>query len=190
MRGFIGLFIVFLLYSIPLQVSATSYEELPPQEVIDRAEVIVVGGYDFKHRTETSEFVYDGYSFDVDTVIKGEIGQEITAGIDRFDVSWADDFQKEGGRFMLLLENIPEADFLTPVVAGNGMVQLMGNTVRGDNGDKVFYREFLNENLRETKQSPGSGDSKSLTSVLFLVGAFNLGGVLLLDRRNHPAGYP
>ncbi|REJ10971.1 hypothetical protein [Halobacillus trueperi] len=137
MRRYVGLLIIVFLCSIPLQVSATSYEKLDPQEVVDRAEVIVIGTYDFDRRSEGSEFIFDGYPFDVEAVLKGKVGEEITAGIDRFDVSWAKDFQEKGGRFMLLLENIPEADFLTPVVAGNGMVQLMGDTVQEESEEKI-----------------------------------------------------
>ncbi|WLR47385.1 hypothetical protein LC065_18005 [Halobacillus litoralis] len=188
MRYFIGSLIVILLYSLPLQVNATSYEKIDPEEVVDRAEVIVIGSYDFNRRSEVSEFVFDGHPFKVDAVLRGDVGEEITAGIDRFDVSWAKDFQDEGGRFMLLLENIPEADFLTPVVAANGMVQLQGEVVKEDGKDKDFYTELLKENPPQTKQSPKSEESASFTSVLFLVGVFNIGGVFFLRRRSHWAG--
>ncbi|SDN98002.1 hypothetical protein [Halobacillus aidingensis] len=117
-------------------------------------------------------------------VLKGKVGEEITAGIDRFDVSWAKDFQEKGGRFMLLLENIPETDFLTPVVAANGMVQLMGDSVQDEGEDKTFYTEFMKEHPSKEKRTPVSEDSTSSTSILFLVGAVNLGGVFFLQRRN------
>lgn len=184
MRHFIGLLIVVFLCSLPLQVSATSYEKLDAQEVVDRAEVIVIGTYDFGRRSEGSEFVFDGYPFDVEAVLKGKVGEEITAGIDRFDVSWAKDFQEKGGRFMLLLENIPETDFLTPVVAANGMVQLMGDSVQDEGEGKTFYTEFMKEHPSKEKRTPVSEDSTSSTSILFLVGAVNLGGVFFLQRRN------
>ena len=97
-------------------VSATSWVEVKPQEVVDSAEVIVTGKYDFTSKPKPSEFVFQGLDFNIKNVYKGDVSEQIiTAGIDYNDVAWAEEFQNEDGEFLLLLEKSKDADFLIPV---------------------------------------------------------------------------
>ena len=65
--------------------------------------------------------------------IKGEAPKQIIAGIDRFDVGWAEELQSEGGEFLLFLEKSDSAKFLTPVGGPNGMVQVLSGIVKYEN---------------------------------------------------------
>ena len=51
-------FIIFLF--ITPHVSATSWVVLEPEQVVERADVIVRGTYDFSSKPELSDFVFQG----------------------------------------------------------------------------------------------------------------------------------
>ena len=142
---FIGLMIV------GASVSATSWVELDPQEVSDRAEVIVIGKYDFTSKSISSDFIFQGYEFNVTSVYKGEASKKLLVGIDGNDVGWAEEFQNDGGEFLLFLEKA-EDEILLPVGGPNGMIQLFNGKVEHHNdASKSFYEEFLKE---QSKKQP------------------------------------
>ena len=157
-------------------VSATSWAELDPQEVNERAKVIVSGQYDFSSKPIQSGFIFQGMAFNVDNVYKGDVPKQIIAGIDQFDVGWAEEFQNEGGEFLLFLEESEKAEFLTPVGGPNGMVQVLeGKVVGFGKENNAFYDKILNGKsnsptieIENTKQS--------LTSIIILVIS---GGILI-----------
>lgn len=141
---FIGMMVV------GASVSATSWVELDPQEVSDRAEVIVIGKYDFTSKSISSDFIFQGYEFNVTSVYKGEASKKLLVGIDGYDVGWAEEFQNDGGEFLLFLEKTEDADFLLPVGGPNGMIQLSdGNVEHHNDASKRFYEEFLKEQSKE-----------------------------------------
>ncbi|HZG59549.1 MAG TPA: hypothetical protein VEY68_03485 [Anoxybacillus sp.] len=129
---------------INTRVSATSWAELKPQEVSDRAEVIVIGKYDFSSKPKSSDFIFQGFTFNVKNVYKGDVPKQTIAGIDYNDVGWAEEFQNKGGEFLLFLEKSEEVDFLIPVGGPNGMVQIFNGKVENQNDEsRVFYEDFL-----------------------------------------------
>ncbi|WP_052342583.1 hypothetical protein [Bacillus sp. EB01] len=132
-----------LLMNTP--VFATSWVEIDPKEVVNRADVVVSGTYDFSDERKESEFIFHGVAFNVSKVYKGDnISKKITAGLDPFDDGWVDEFQRAGGEFLLFLENSAEADFLVPVGGPNGMIQLKnGKVVHPVDTKRVFFEEFL-----------------------------------------------
>jgi hypothetical protein len=148
------LFFTFFFLSIMIinsRVSATSWVELKPQEVIDRAEVIVIGKYDFSSKSKPSDFVFQGLDFNVKNVYKGDISKKLTAGIDYNDVGWVNEFQNKGGEFLLFLENSEDADFLIPVGGPNGMVQVSNGKVEDTNDERrTFFEDFLKAQPEKT----------------------------------------
>lgn len=137
------LFTSLIITSQP--VSATSWVGLEPQEVLERAEVIIMGTYDFTSEPEPSQFVFQGFDFKVKSVYKGDIhDQTITAGLDYLDLGWADEFQNEDGEFLLFLENSEYHDFLIPVGGPNGMIQIKNGKVEEFEIERnLFYEDFL-----------------------------------------------
>ena len=53
--------------------------------------------------------------FHVNTVYKGDVSRKIIAGIDGMDVGWAQEFQNQGGEFVLFLQMTEDFNFLIPV---------------------------------------------------------------------------
>ncbi|WP_164670115.1 hypothetical protein [Virgibacillus doumboii] len=161
---FILILIIFIL-GINIKVSASSYETLEPQEVVKRADIIVIGKYNFNDNPEESDFIYSGYEFDVERVLKGEATTEITAGIDMYDVSMTKDFQEKGGKFLLLLEHTEFASYPTPVVAQNGMVKLINGKVDEEGKKRTFYEDFIDG---KSPKSNSDGTVKLSISVAIL----------------------
>lgn len=126
-------------------VKATSWVVLEPEEVLERAEVIILGTYDFTSEPQPSQIVFQGFDFNVKSVYRGDIhDQTITAGLDIFDLGWADEFQSEDGEFLLFLENSEYHDFLIPVGGPNGMIQLKNGKVEEFEIERnLFYEDFL-----------------------------------------------
>src|SRR5690625_1993764 len=96
-------------------LSATSWVELEPEEVEEKAEIVVLETYDFSEKSKGRESVFEGYPFYVTDVYKGATKEIITVGIDGFDVGWATEFQENDGSFLLFLKKLDKAAFLTPV---------------------------------------------------------------------------
>src|SRR5699024_8182994 len=64
-------------------------------------------------------------------------------GIDGFDVGWAKEFQENDGTFLLFLERLDKAAFLTPVGGLNGMIQVVDDQVvpKEPFFDAIFQRD-------------------------------------------------
>nr|WP_295973485.1 hypothetical protein [uncultured Bacillus sp.] len=151
-----------------MNVSATSWVVLEPEKVEARADVIIKGTYDFSSEPVLSDFVFQGLDFHVDTVYKGDAREEMTAGIDGFDIGWAQEFQNKGGEFLLFLEKTEDTDFLIPVGGPNGMVQMFDRQVADPNEDRRAY--FINFLKREKSALPSKeNDSQGTHSGLLLV---------------------
>jgi hypothetical protein len=147
--------IVLLLTSFSIgsiRGEATSWVVLEPQEVVSRAEVVVLGKYDFSSKpVPGGQSIFDGVRFEVTKVYKGQdIPYSITAGIDNFDNGWVDEFQQQGGEMLLFLEK-KDPSFLTPVGGPNGMIQINnGQVVHHEGKIRNFYDDYLKEEPKET----------------------------------------
>ena len=95
------LVVASLLLFVNTTIFATSWAELEPQVVIDNAEVIITGQYDFTSKPVQGDYIFQGYDFHVKHVYKGEVTENITVGIDHYDVNWANQFQSIDGQFLL-----------------------------------------------------------------------------------------
>jgi hypothetical protein len=154
MQRIIFCIILFLTsFSIgSIQGEATSWAILEPEEVLSKAEVVVLGKYDFSSSPIIGEHpIFNGFDFQVIKVYKGQdIPSTITAGIDGFDNGWVDEFQEQGGEMLLFLEK-RDASFLTPVGGPNGMIQINnGKVEHPDEKTRNFYEDFLKEEPKET----------------------------------------
>ena len=162
---FASFYITLLMISNP--VLARSWVKIEPEEVLDRAEVIIIGKYDFTSEPKPGESVFQGLDFNVKNMYKGEIhAQTIIAGLDYNDVGWAEDFQNEGGEFLLFLENSEYADFLVPVGGPNGMIEIQNGKVEDfDNERQLFFEDFLKS---QPEKSDTANNSQSDESNLYL----------------------
>jgi hypothetical protein len=152
MKTYFSLMVVgiCLLLMIPTKILATSWAELEPQDVFERSEVIIRGSYNFSSNPKSSNFIFQGYEFNVKDVFKGEASEQIIVGIDGYDVGWAEEFQNDGGEFLLLLEKNKKANFLIPVGGPNGMVHIVNGKVQNESVDnQIFYQKILKENKNE-----------------------------------------
>jgi hypothetical protein len=141
------LFIFVVQLRIDSQVNATSWAVVSPEEVVNRSVVVVLGKYDFdSEKIAVENSLYTGLKFKVKKVYKGEdVGSEIVAGLDGFDFKWVEEFQMEGGEFILLLEN-RQSSFLTPVSGPNGMIQFNnGRIIHPIEKRKQFFENYLLE---------------------------------------------
>jgi hypothetical protein len=152
MKTYFSLMVVgtCLLLMIPTKILATSWAELEPQDVFERSEVIIRGSYNFSSDPKPSNFIFQGYEFNVKDVFKGEASEQIIVGIDGYDVGWAEEFQNDGGEFLLLLEKNEKANFLIPVGGPNGMVHIVNGKVQNESVDnQIFYQKILKGNKNE-----------------------------------------
>lgn len=170
---------------INITVSATIWIELKPQEVVDRAEVIVTGKYDLSSKPTPRNFVFQGLEFNVENVYKGDISKQITAGIDYNDVVWVEEFQTKGGEFLLFLEKSEDADFLVPVGGPYGMVQVYNDQVEDPNDERrAFFEGFLNAQQEKTsvaKLETHRQGQKDNSDTFFYVSAGVLVGIAVLS---------
>lgn len=160
------LFFASFFFSIMIignTVSATKWVELKPQEVVDRAEVIITGKYDFTSKPKPSGFVFQGLDFNIKSVYKGDVSEQIiTAGIDYNDVGWAEEFQNKEGEFLLLLEKSKDADFLIPVGGPNGMIQFYNGKIEEPNDERrTFFEDFLKSQPKKTIETTVEYDNDS-----------------------------
>lgn len=124
-------------------VSATTWVDLKPQKVLEQAEVIVLGTYTFSSEAKNGR-VFNGFEFDVREIILGDYVEPLIAGIDVHDVSWAAEFQEEGGEFLLFLERNEIANFLVPVGGINGVLKFSeGEIIHPDKKKKVYFEKYL-----------------------------------------------
>lgn len=158
--------------------SATSWVELKPQEVVDRAEVIIIGKYDFTSKPKPSQFIFQGLDFTIKNVYKGDVSEQIiTAGIDYNDVGWAEEFQNEDGEFLLLLEKSKDADFLIPVGGPNGMIQIYNGKVDSSNAEsRTFFEDLLKSQPQKPMETKieNYNESHNNNSYLLLYGSASI----------------
>ena len=184
----IFLVIIIFLVVVDTEVTATSWVEMEPEDVNQKAAVIVMGTYDFSGEALQSDFVFTGVTFNVKKVYRGEANKKIIAGIDQFDEGWVEDFQNEGGEFLLFLEETEDANFLTPVGGPNGMVQVKEGKVVYPTGIKNdYYAQILQGESKapDIEESQTIEKKEDLTS-LFYVAAVTLfagiGGIFFYRR--------
>lgn len=161
LRIWMFLLIVSLFPMMHHSASATSWVDLKPQEVLQRAEVIVQGTYDFTSEKQKGKLIWTGYKFNITKTYKGNVSEKITAGIDVMDVGWVDEFQKQDGEFLLFLEQGENAAFLTPVAGPNGMITLKdGKVVNTNEQETKFFEDFISTTVPTTgnSQAPANQD--------------------------------
>lgn len=183
---FISMFLSVML--INSEAHATSWAEVEPEEVYKRAEVIVVGQYDFTSKPKGRNMLFTSYEFKVQKVYKGDVPNKIRAGIDGYDVGWADEFQKGGGKFLLFLDKNKEFSFLTPVGGPNGMIQMSDGKVQHHNvKSRTYYEEFLKTQTEKpivkTTNEAVQNDDKNYTYLYVgLIVFFVCLGIFLVGR--------
>src|SRR5690606_9250739 len=168
-------------------VKATSWVDLKPEEVLERATVIVQGTYDFSKKLKGSNSIWIGYAFNVEQVYKGSASSTIIAGIDGNDTGWVDAIQREHGSFVLFLEQQDGVDFLTPVGGPNGMIHMQNNEIQHhDENDREFFSQFLKNT---NSYSPDKGLEKDDTAsswnylVIGLICAFMIAVLYIVYRK-------
>lgn len=172
---------VFFVFSHTI-ASATSWVELKPEEVNKRAEVIVLGKYNFSTQSQKSKFIFQGYEFIVSKVYKGDAPHDLIAGIDIYDVGWAKDFQENGGEFLLFLEESEETDFLVPVAGPNGMIHIKDGKVMAESvANRSYYEKILNSQGKEPSAQEKSKETHNSPYNLFylFVGATATIGLII-----------
>ncbi|WP_430787384.1 hypothetical protein VBD025_16310 [Virgibacillus flavescens] len=144
-----SLLVTVLLVSLSWNhIRATIWVDMEPQEVVDQADVIVVGKYDFSAERISSESTmpFCGIPFDVEKIYRGDVSDRITAGVDCYDTALIDEFQQDGGKLLLFLEKGGKTRYDTPVGGPNGIVQLKNGEVLDENEERrEFFKEFLEE---------------------------------------------
>jgi hypothetical protein len=134
-------------------VKAALWNLLEPEEVVERADVVVLGTYDLsvEEIPPAEHSVFYGMKFNVKKVYKGEkLGTEMVVGLDMDDYGIVNDFQKEQGDFILFLEN-SYSPFLTPVGGPNGLIRIKNGIIdHYDENRKKFYQNYL-KNFEEEK---------------------------------------
>ena len=153
--------LLLLLFIGTGQAAATSWVDIPPEEVVERANIAVLGRYNFESAAAGSAAIFVGYHFAVEKVYKGEASAVITAGIDGFDTGWANEFQTSGGTFLLFLEKTDDRPFPVPVGGPNGMIQVAAdNKVQTSmGGEAAFFQAYLdNGSPRQPDAAPAATD--------------------------------
>lgn len=141
------------------QASATSWVDIPPDEIVERADIVLAGRYDFQSEGVASPFIFVGHAFIVEKVYKGDASDRLLVGIDAYDVNWAHAFQSEGGTFLLFLEETDEMPYPTPIGGPNGMIQLTNNRVEiHDETKEAYFQAYLEEKIG-VPATPGESDS-------------------------------
>ncbi len=113
-----------LILFVTVEVQSSTREQLTPDEVYEKADVIVLGTLQLD-KEPVSNFIFRGYPFKVEKVIRGEdIPKVITAGIEMYDVPSMESFQKNEGRYLLFLEENEMTGFMTSVGGSQGMVKV------------------------------------------------------------------
>jgi len=155
-KTIVSLVLAFLfIFYLESQISATLSEDLEPEEVLDRADVIVLGEYDFSADPTCEDKIFCSLKFDVDQTYRGKASTTMTAGIDRYDFGLVEEFQLNGGKILLFLEENGRVGYLTPVGGGhNGMIQTKDGEIYHEKQEKKeFYEEFLKEQNKTENSS-------------------------------------
>ncbi|MCM3531133.1 hypothetical protein M4D56_18775 [Cytobacillus oceanisediminis] len=103
---------------------------------------------------------------------KGKATETITAGIDVYDKGWAEEYQQDGGKFLLFWEKTKEARFLVPVAGPNGMVQVQDGRILS--GHEGFYGKILSGEARTPSRAESNNDGGHLLEALL----FSLTGLI------------
>ncbi|WP_409271026.1 hypothetical protein V1499_16990 [Neobacillus sp. SCS-31] len=166
MRQYKTVFLLFLLvFGFGFVVKATSWVMLKPEEVVGRAERVVVGKYDFSSERVIGEpQIFQGYDFDVHKIYKGpNITSPLKVGIDMYDFGWVKEFQQQGGTFLLFLEDSGDK-FLFPVGGPNGMVQLKNGKVHIEDQDRrKFFEKYVTEREKAISKKESAITTKSVS---------------------------
>lgn len=177
------LVVLFFISNVEWEAGATSWAELDPQDVIERAEVVVVGTYDFEGKDVSSSGIFTGYPFYVKKVYRGEATEKITAGIDEFDIGLVSDWQENGGEYLLFLKQQDDADFLVPVAVPNGMIEMKDGEVQGEKAKA--YSEFLASEAEKEPVENEETENSSLVGVGAIVVIVTLiVGFIVYKKRN------
>lgn len=175
---------VLFLYSAT-GINATSWIKLEPEEVDKRAEIIVYGKYDFTKdagKKQQHNSIFSPVIFKVDRYYRGSGNEQVSTGIDMFDVGWVQQAQEDGASFLLFLERDKHnGDSLIPVAGPNGMIQVMNSEAKTGNEKEENY---FNSILQKPTVNPASKTQKVVliiaSAVLLLIGGF----ILLRKIRN------
>ncbi|WP_053367510.1 hypothetical protein [Bacillus sp. FJAT-27245] len=157
-------FLLFIfVFGFGLAVNATSWVMLKPEEVVSRAESVVVGKYDFSSEPVKGEHqIFQGYDFDVQEIYKGpNIATPLKVGLDMYDFGWVKEFQQQGGTFLLFLENAGD-EFMVPVGGPNGMIQLKNGKVHIEDQDRrLFFEKYVKEHEKAASNVESGFSTKS-----------------------------
>ena len=141
------LLITLISLLIPTTSFASSWIKLNPTDVVNRAEVIVLGTYDFAKSDGkmTGNGLWTAYKFNVEKYIRSSGNDTIDIGINPADIQWAKEFQEKNGKFLLLLEKDSQnISLLVPVSGPNGMIQSLDGKIQNQSSaDAVIYSDLL-----------------------------------------------
>jgi len=170
--------VAVLLFASP--AAATSWADVPPEEVVERADVTVLGRYDLESKAQDGSGIFVGYPFTVEKVYKGKAPSVVTAGIDGHDIGWVDDYQSGGGQFLLFLEQSESYPFLVPVGGPNGMIRLVGGRIDPDMGEEAaFFQHYLDQ-TQPNRPDPTGDQASRPDDTGWLVVLFVLSGSAVL----------
>lgn len=197
---------IYMLLTILLTVvvsnpaSATSWIKMEPNEVINKAQIVVSGQYvipEHQNQWGNIEGMWVPFDFKVDGYYQGSGKSSIKAAIEQFDVGWVKDHQDTGGKFVLFLHKDKESYWI-PVGGPNGMVTTInGKVTNNEAKDQVAYTEYLSktplqkpdsetgqqiEQNQDKEIDQGLGANEPQKSRLF-VGILIVAGFLLLFKR-------
>ena len=175
---------LFLFGVLNTKVKATSWIELEAEEVNDRAQVIVRGTYNFSKKAMFNHSDFHRVDFQVNRVYRGEAAEIMSVGIDENDLGWAEEFQAEGGEFLLFLEKGKRVNFLLPVGGPNGMIHIKdGEVMDVTEENQAVYEEIL-QGASQAPQSETFITIVKRTSfmTIFFVGILLLLGGVLIQR--------
>ncbi|WP_409252754.1 hypothetical protein V1502_02160 [Bacillus sp. SCS-153A] len=160
-KKIVVLFTVLLLL-INTRTSATQWMTLEPEEVVDRADIIVVGQYDFsKDPMRTVRHLYRPYEFKVSKTIKGEAPSTLLAGVLTANIPRVIEYQEQGGEFLLFLEKESHSKHALPVGGPNGTLKLMDG--------ELYHPGFSHKALYEKVERDIEGPSRVGPAVIFLI---------------------
>lgn len=161
-------------------VHATSWAMLAPEEVEQRATLVVSGSYIFNGNNRRTSSLWSPTGFQVDKVHKGAAEASLTVGIDMYDEGWVGNHQLSGGSFLLFLE-MDDDGLLVPVGGPNGMIQIMNGTLSHHQPESAaFYEAFLQQNpgtAPEPSQQQGNPGQPRVSLYLMAAGAVALSGL-------------
>jgi hypothetical protein len=144
----------------PTTSFATSWKKFTPSDVVNRAEVIILGTYDFAKSDGkmTSNGLWTPYKFNVEKYIRSSGNDTVNVGINYADISWAKELQGKGGKFLLLLvKDSQDSNLLVPVGGPNGMIEFLDGKIQNQSSaDAVIYSDLLKSLEPKSNVIPGN----------------------------------